>query len=217
MTWYNHLQPSHILLWLLFSASYDWCKANWTQIGSLGFMSTKAQRPQDSEHYLWCEWVGSTMAKMQDVKWCMMVHIKDAWVCWVSSIRTSTSRMRTKVRCSCMVLTLSSEYPQCLPWTVGCYVDGTEMQRDGRNYWNAQRNLIYINLCKILLFEQGIILVPHCLLCDVFRNSKLSKSPGKATLHLVLTTFLFVTPEATATAKWGWVMEALFLETEIVH
>lgn len=58
-------------------------------------------------------------------------------------------------------------------------------------------SLIYINFCKILLSEQGLILVPHCLLCDVCRNSKLYNSPRKATLDFVLTTFLFATPGAT--------------------
>lgn len=151
-------------------------------------MSTQAQHPQDSEHWLRCEWAETTMTKMEDVKWWQMVHIKAAWVFWVNSMRANTSRMRTKVRCSLYgpytVLRVSSAL------TLNCgYVDGIEMQKDRRNYWNVQRNLIYIKLCKILLFEQGLILVPHCLLCDVCRNSKLSKSPGEATLHPVLTTF----------------------------
>lgn len=110
---------------------------------------------------------------------------------------------------------LSSKYPQSLSWPVHCYTDGTKSQRNWENYWIVQRDLIYINFCKTLLFEQGLILVPHGLLCD--RKSKLSKSPGKATQDIVLTTFLFVTPEATDQGEWGWVAAALFLATETVH
>lgn len=92
---------------------------------------------------------------------------------------------------------------------------GQKSQRNWENYWIVQRDLIYINFCKTLLFEQGLILVPHGLLCD--RKSKPSKSPGKATQDFVLITFLFVTTEATDQGEWGWVAEALFLATETVH
>lgn len=122
-------------------------------------MSTWAQHSQDSVHYLWCEWVGNTMTKTEDVKWWPVVHIKAAWVCWVNSLRTDTSRMRTKVMFMCgpsTVLKVSSE----LILTCGSWY-WWDRKRNWENYWSVQRDFIYINFCKILLFEQGLILVTH--------------------------------------------------------